>query len=446
MLLAFLNSRSNAAARLAGKIKSLVDLGQFEEADRLADKGLRRYPEHAAILEQYAFGAHNSGRHADARDRWDRLRACQPRSVMAWAGGACNRRELGDSAGAAELILEALDRYPRNALLLSEAHRIFLKLKPGEARAKLKAILTGCGDPDETQQYARAFTLPPGSSASIDPIPISAGSRASDIVKALSLLTPYETGKQKVRIGPPGDGGYILLDLLNAGQAVLSYGIGFQYDFDREMASRGHDVYMFDHTIPPLDLTPGHMSFFSEGLAGHSEPDSRLYTVADHLDRHGIAGDRLILKMDAEGAEYEAFDTMAESVLARFEQMSIEFHFLEMLDKPTFREVFIRVFEKINAHFTLFHVHANNGGGPDTFAFVGGLPIPNLLELSYVRTSLIERRANATAYPTELDFPCHQARDQRLWIYPFLPTGIDQETLRASWEFTELLAGGFKAV
>ena len=446
MVFAFLNERWHPATRLVGKIKTLIDSGQFDDADRLADKGLLRHREHAAILEQHAYSAHNSGRYAEARDRWDRLRTRRPTSVMAWAGGACNRRELGDNVDAADLILEALDRYPRNALLLSEAHRIFLKLSGGDGRDKLKAVLlTNDGDPDESLGYAHAFTLPPGASAS-DAATTSRQARSSDIVRALSLLTPFETDGRKVRIGPAGDGGYILLDSLDPRQAVLSYGIGFGYDFDRQMAARGHAVSMFDHTIPPLDPSDPNMSFFSEGLAGRSQPDASLYTVADHLERHRIAGDRMILKMDAEGAEYEAFDSMDEGVLARFEQMSIEFHFLDRLDRPAFREVFIRVFEKINARFTLFHVHANNGGGPDVFAFIGGLPIPNVLELSYVRTSSVERRPNETAYPTDLDFPCHEARDQRLWIYPFLPAGIGLEALRQSWEFTELLAGGFRTM
>ena len=80
--------------------------------------------------------------------------------------------------------------------------------------------------------------------------------RASgEVLEILALLTPYEVPEMtRRRFGNRGgDGGYVLLEQLLTDQPVISAGIGRQISFDLEMAERGHEVHMFDHTIaaPP---------------------------------------------------------------------------------------------------------------------------------------------------------------------------------------------------
>ncbi len=90
-----------------------------------------------------------------------------------------------------------------------------------------------------------------------------------------------------------------------------------------------------------------------------------------------------------------------------------------------FRQRFVRVLTKLNSDFTLFHVHANNVDGDNTYAFLSGVAVSNLLELSYVRTDLVERRQSHTLYPTPLDYPNIDPHDdKRLWFFPFLPSSV----------------------
>ena len=88
------------------------------------------------------------------------------------------------------------------------------------------------------------------------------------VVEALSLLTPFDIDKQKIRVGPNTDGGYILADDISADQTIISYGIGTEYRFEIEIAERGHDVYMFDHTIEAIQAENKKLHFFREGVAG----------------------------------------------------------------------------------------------------------------------------------------------------------------------------------
>lgn len=244
------------------------------------------------------------------------------------------------------------------------------------------------------------------------------------ILNTLSLLTPYDIDIPKVRIGPDTDGGYVFADAISASQAVVSYGISTEYRFDRLMAEAGHKVYMFDHTIAGIDRSHDNMMWHREGVAGFSDPASALYSVADHLVRHGVEGDRLILKMDVEGAEFDAISFMPEETLCRFEQIVIEIHYLANLNNADFRDHAARMLRKLNSHFTLFHVHANNCDGPDGIRIVSGFPVSNLLELSYIKSSAVHRVPSRTLYPTALDHPNVLTRDKLLWFFPFLPTPL----------------------
>lgn len=260
----------------------------------------------------------------------------------------------------------------------------------------------------------------------------------NQVVDALSLLTPFDIDKPKIRIGPKTDGGYVLADCLSPGQTVLSYGIGTEYQFDIEMAHRGHHVYMFDHTIEPPPIKNANIHFFQEGIGNRTDVAKALYGLADHLRLHHIAGDGLILKMDVEGAEFDAFEAADEATLARFEQIVMEVHGLDCLDDSAFRSRFCKLFRKLNQAFTLFHVHANNWDGQNRLAIVSGVPVSPLLELSYVRSARVNRRPSATLYPTPLDYPnVPQHKDKPLWFYPFLPTSLDQERFAACAERIE---------
>jgi len=249
------------------------------------------------------------------------------------------------------------------------------------------------------------------------------------VVEALSLLAPFDIDKPKIRIGPRTDGGYILGDCLSSSQSVVSYGIGKEYRFDAEMARRGHEVYMFDHTIAGIKAEHRRLHFFREGIAGHTNASDSVFSVKDHLDKHHIRGDRLILKMDVEGAEYGAFDMLPCDTLNRFEQIILEIHWLDRLEEFIFRDRFCRVLRKLNSAFTLFHVHANNWNGQNGLAIVGGVPVSSLLELSYIKSSIVHRQPSQTLYPAKLDYPnISQFQDKLLWFYPFLPTSLSKES------------------
>ena len=67
------------------------------------------------------------------------------------------------------------------------------------------------------------------------------------------LLAPKKVvGKKRILLGEKRDGCYVLLDDFKDIKIAYSFGISNMIQFDRELAQRGIDVYMYDHTIKSL--------------------------------------------------------------------------------------------------------------------------------------------------------------------------------------------------
>jgi hypothetical protein len=240
------------------------------------------------------------------------------------------------------------------------------------------------------------------------------------LYSALRHLTPFDVAPYaKIRVGPNGDGGYVLLDNFRPGQTVVSVGIGASPFFDLAMAHKGLRVYMFDHTIEGVENLPDSCIFMREGVSGEDKPDALTFSLQSIVNKSNPFTYNMILKMDIEGAEWEVLSAVSRDLLMRFEQLTFEFHGLHSICSGPWGERIVQVLEKINHDFTLFHVHANNYA---EIQIVAGFPICQVLEVSYVRSDLITRARSKTIYPTPLDSPNNRSRmDHPLLFFPFAP-------------------------
>jgi hypothetical protein len=127
--------------------------------------------------------------------------------------------------------------------------------------------------------------------------------------------------------------------------------------------------------------------------------------------------------MDIEGAELDIFPAVSRETLRHFRQIVFEVHGLLGLGDPAFRARFVAALSSINSDFTLFHVHANNYGN---IGFVDRFAVADVIELSYVRPDLVEKKISTSIYPTPIAFPSRpQHPDHLLWFYPFLPVASE---------------------
>lgn len=168
-------------------------------------------------------------------------------------------------------------------------------------------------------------------------------------------------GFNLVRTGREHDGGYILLDDFCEGGIAYSFGISNDVSWDKDMASRGYDVFMYDHTINGLPEENARFHWFRQGIADGTTQDERLKTLNELIrNNHHEDKNNMILKMDVEGAEWGFLQNVSSDTLAQFSQMTFEFHNITKHDKP---ELVLEAFMKINRTHQLIHIHANNFAG-----------------------------------------------------------------------------------
>ena len=254
---------------------------------------------------------------------------------------------------------------------------------------------------------------------------------ASDIFDALALLTPVEiTDLAKIRVGrQDGDGGYVMADRFRSGQKVYSYGVFDEVTFDLDLAERGLEIFLYDHTIARLAQDHPRFRFRREGISDSNKPDEDLFTLEHHIAENGHGDGDMILKMDVEGAEWPFLLAIDPVVLTRFEQITMELHRISDIDHPKFCQYFAPAMEKLRQHFHLFHVHANNIA---PIRSVVGLPVPPLLEISLLRKDLSATAPWQTIIPSALDAANIRAvrPDHVLNFFPFLPQGPEPAALK----------------
>ena len=208
-------------------------------------------------------------------------------------------------------------------------------------------------------------------------------------------------GFSMTRIGRAHDGGYVMADDFRDKRIAYSIGIADDVSWDADMAARGFDVYMYDHTIEALPEEKAGFHFQRTGLGSNMDAgDPALKTLTELLNENGHSEERgMILKIDIEGAEWAVLRDLEEDTLRRFSQIVFEFHDLV---RPEKEEIIFQAMEKLNRTHQLVHLHANNYG---TYLQVGGMVLPELLEGTYLLREEYRFEECGERLPSPLDAP-----------------------------------------
>ena len=227
------------------------------------------------------------------------------------------------------------------------------------------------------------------------------------IRRTFSCLSPNDVaGMRKLRIGGMNDGGYVMYDRFDHIGAAYSLGVGGDVSWDLEMAHRGIPVHQYDHTVSGPPSQHPLFSFNKKGIA--PVDGGEFLSIPTILRQNGHAGRRdLILKIDIECAEWDAFDAASREDLSSFEQIVIELHGFLRFAEPEWRAKTQRVLGKLFSTHIPYHVHANNWAD---FQIMEGVPVPDVLEVSYLRRDEHVFTPSTATFPTAFDIPCHPDR------------------------------------
>lgn len=289
-------------------------------------------------------------------------------------------------------IAESLARV-ENRLAAAEQRLRVLESNVSFAVASLSSSMSVCNE-FATDDYARKFYM---------------------------LVAPMDVvGFEKIRLGRIADGGYVMLDDINREHAAYSFGICDDVSWDMDMARRGCEVYQYDHTINDLPEKNEHFHFFKKGIYARRPGDVKQDNMLEvdeliELNQHAHH-DKIILKMDIEGYEWQVLESLSDETMSKFSQITLEIHGVASTN-PNARNMILGVMEKMNRTHQSIHVHANNHG---YWAIFGGIFLPDTFELSYVRRSDYQFSICTQSFPGPLDNACHIHRQD----FYFGPIGL----------------------
>lgn len=82
------------------------------------------------------------------------------------------------------------------------------------------------------------------------------------------IATKKVLGKKIILYGEKRDGSYVLLDDLTNIKIAYSFGISSNVHFDKALADKGIDIYMYDHTINSLPYENHKLYWKKIGICG----------------------------------------------------------------------------------------------------------------------------------------------------------------------------------
>jgi len=225
---------------------------------------------------------------------------------------------------------------------------------------------------------------------------------AKKVKTLISKLAPFETGFELLRLGPKGDGGYLVPDDLIGIEACFSPGVGQLSGFEEECLKRDMKVFMADNSVDSPALKNDKFVFLKKHIGPIS--NNEFVTLTDWVEMSAVdKNSDLLLQMDIEGSEYMAIITMPETLLKRFRIVIVEFHDLQKLWNKEFYEKAETAFSKILTTHTCVHIHPNNCCGIHHWE---GISIPVAAEFTFLRNDRIHSKYPTNRFPHPLDFDC----------------------------------------
>jgi hypothetical protein len=223
--------------------------------------------------------------------------------------------------------------------------------------------------------------------------------RRADLTGLIGRLHPKDVGIELIRMGPQGDGGYLIPDDLEGIGACFSPGVSTVSDFELGCAQRGMQVYLADYSVDG-PATPHDSFSFIKKFVGATTSE-QFITLNDWVQQSDIAPDvDLILQMDIEGFEYETLLSIPDDLMKRFRIIVIEFHRLHHLWGRPFFRLASAAFAKLLQTHTVLHLHPNNCRSS---FYRQGLEIPRVMEFTFLRNDRFDSHRFANRFPHPLD-------------------------------------------
>jgi hypothetical protein len=229
--------------------------------------------------------------------------------------------------------------------------------------------------------------------------------KAADPQKAAAAIDrfrPTRTEHNLIRVGGSGDGGYLIPESqVGMISAVFSPGVADVADFELFFAERGVKCFLIDGSVNDSPSSHENMKFEKLWLSEVTVPGESV-SLNDWVTHEGQGSSDLLLQIDIEGAEFETLLSTPEHILMRFRVIVIEIHDMQASLSRSGSRLLNALASKINATHTSVHLHVNNAVAP---LVAGRKKFPEVVEVTFLRNDLINKRFGSASLPHPLDAP-----------------------------------------
>jgi hypothetical protein len=232
----------------------------------------------------------------------------------------------------------------------------------------------------------------------------------------VSFLKVYEikdeSGEIKlIRHGGDYDGGYIIPEkALQRADVLMGYGIADDNSFEEQFSIKYQKPsFGFDCGIDSISSNSNLFTFVNECIGsddfiyGHQNSSKKIHTFTEQVNKLNLDGKNIFLKMDIEGAEYDAFEDIIKHA-SSITGIALKIHVFDS-DSAVRAANLLR---SLQENFVLVHVHGNNCcSRPGIVVENAYGKMSHVIELSYINKNLITsyNLSSNQPHPTALDMP-----------------------------------------
>jgi len=227
----------------------------------------------------------------------------------------------------------------------------------------------------------------------------STATNADDLQTLIHQLWPMQSAAPLIRLGPAGDGGYLVPDDLDGIEACFSPGVSSVSGFEKDCAERGMKVFMADKSVSQ-PATEHPLFHFTQKYVGATTSDDFMKMEDWVTTALPNSNADLLLQMDIEGYEYETFLNMPDTLMSRFRIIVAELHWLDQLWSWPFFQLGSRSLTKVLQTHHCVHIHPNNCG---ILLNKDGVPVPATIEITFLRKDRKVSDQYVTTFPHPLD-------------------------------------------
>ena len=211
----------------------------------------------------------------------------------------------------------------------------------------------------------------------------------SSVMELCRQLLVYQTSVGCTLVGPVNDGGYVVPNGVPF-DSLVSFGVGGDWRFEDAFNEQYHPklITAIDPAVgskqfegnPKTSLIEGHFGLF-QGVFG--------FTLDSVTETHLPNVENVLLKMDVEASEYSGLYHSSLDSISKFAAICCELHAFEHLNKPGVYRLIFQVLHKLKFTHTIISLIPNNAC---PVYFYDGLPIPQLLEVTFLRNDYVTDR------------------------------------------------------